>query len=469
MRSLLVVLTLMFLTTTLTSGIAAQSQPATPSVVYLPLVHAGAATPLFGFESNLGWLSNPTVRARAQELGATWVRINGVRWHVVQPEQNGGYNWAAIADFDRDLEAALAVGLIPTVVIRGSPSWAASDPNSLCSIVREEHLADYAAFLTALAARYRDRVIYWEMGNEPDVDPREINSESPFGCQGNLDDPYFGGERYGRMLHVASAALRRGNPSAQVVFGGLLLDAVKSTEPTPGHRHWFLEGALRAGIDNAVDVIAIHSHPGYANPAKDHDLQTGWMWDDLGGWIIGKTRFTRETTARYGLNKPIWINETTMPFGLAGGACAVPTADLFTTQASHIVRIMARAASHNVGMMAWYTLNGSGWCNSGLLDAQQQPRPAFIAYKHMIATTAPYRRVYAVNYGPDIEAYRFDQGPTVVDVLWRRSVGTSQVRGPQGTFTRATTLDGRTLTTQFTASEWVVDVGFAPIFIERRP
>ena len=32
-------------------------------------------------------------------------------------------------------------------------------------------------------------VHYWELGNEPDVDPILVNSSSGFGCWGDIDDP----------------------------------------------------------------------------------------------------------------------------------------------------------------------------------------------------------------------------------------------------------------------------------------
>jgi hypothetical protein len=186
-RPLLITLLLALIAATLTSGMAAQPQvsPQSTSINYLPLVRISSATSVFGFETNLGQLSNATVRARAAELGANWVRINGVLWHQVQPVQGGPYDWDVLADLDRDLAAARELGLTPTVIIRGAPLWAAVT-DSTCAAVRDEHLGDYAVFLEALAARYRDQVSYWEMGNEPDVDPSDVGDTSPFGCQGNL-------------------------------------------------------------------------------------------------------------------------------------------------------------------------------------------------------------------------------------------------------------------------------------------
>ncbi|PDW04389.1 cellulase family glycosylhydrolase [Candidatus Viridilinea mediisalina] len=474
LRSMSVV-TLLLAFVVLTSSVLQARVPAQETAaqhtIFLPLVQAPAAVPLFGIETNLGRLSQSAVRARAAELGATWVRINGVLWHHVQPEAHGPYEWDVLARLDRDLAAAHAMGMIPTVIIRGAPSWAAVNPESFCSAVREDRFAEYAAFLEALAARYRDRVVYWELGNEPDVDPRLIAGDSPYGCWGNIDDPYYGGEHYGRMLQIAAPALRRGNPNAKIIFGGLLLNSPHTTNPERGRPELFLEGALQAGAARSFDVLGFHGYSLWSPDGHiDHDLSTGTPWDALGGRTLGKISFLQEIMRRHNLRQPLWLNEGGLVMN-----CSVDTNpncsldNFLPTQAEHLVRVIARTAGSNVGMYAWYTLHGPGWRDGALLDGTQTPRPSFIAYKHMIATTSPYHRVVPMNYGSEIESYRFDQGPTVVDVLWRREHGTSQVRGPEASFIRATSVDGSTIPAQFVANEWVVDVGLSPIFIERRP
>ncbi|NCC35451.1 MAG: hypothetical protein EOM24_26075, partial [Chloroflexia bacterium] len=171
-----------------------------PYTLYLPVMGRSGATPIFGVETWANALAGSSaLRTQATNLGATWVRLNSVRWDLVQPEENEPYNWAALQSFERDLAAARQAGLTPTVIIRGSPRWATIVPSN-CAAIKDEALPAYAAFVEALVTRYRDQVQYWEFGNEPDIDPVLLQPDQIFGCWGDIRDPYYGGDRYGRML-----------------------------------------------------------------------------------------------------------------------------------------------------------------------------------------------------------------------------------------------------------------------------
>jgi hypothetical protein len=413
--------------------------------------------------------NNPAVRARAAELGATWVRINGVLWHEVQPVEGGGYDWTQLAALDRDLAAAQALGLTPSVIIRGAPAWAAVVPASRCSAVRQDRWPAYAAFLEALAARYRYQVIYWELGNEPDVSPPPSDTNLPYGCWGDANDPYYGGGHYGSTLRVASAALRRGNPQAQIVFGGLLLD-VPGVAHRAGNPERFLEGALLAGAADSFDVLAYHGYSFWQPNLVDPDVLEGVAWGPVGGNTIGKASYLRSVMAAYNVRKPLWMNEGGLLYYCEG--CPPPGSDFLRSQAEHLVRTVSRSAGNGMQMYAWYTLDGPGWWDGGMLDAQQQPRPVFNAYKYMIATTSPYRNVTAVNYGPGIEAYRFNKGASVVDVLWRTSSGTSQVSVPLTSSPVARSIYGEENVSGTISSDGkmlLLNVGSTPIYIKRQP
>ncbi|MFV9505023.1 MAG: hypothetical protein AB4911_10720 [Oscillochloridaceae bacterium umkhey_bin13] len=472
----LLLLSLILLLGLVMTSVAAQI-PAAPQqlqTTYLPIVRLAGQPSIFGVETTLGQLSNAVVRQRAAELGIAWVRINGVAWHVVQPNEGVAPDWTVdtIVRLERDLEAAAALGIEPTVIIRGAPEWAAIIPTARCSAIRDDRLAAYAVFLEELAARYRDRVTYWELGNEPDVDPTLINGNWPFGCLGNIADPYYGGGRYGEMLQVASAALRRGNPQAKIVFGGLLLDRPETTDPLLGNPERFLEGALIAGAANALDVVAFHSYPSYSSSRfEDQDFMAISPWTPRGGFTVGKINFVREVMSRYGVSKPVWINEmgliscdTTNPL------CTVPLAEFEQVQAEHVVRVMSRAAANGVQMLAWYTLNNSGWRNSSLLGANQTPKPVYFSYQHMIRTVSPYLSVRTVDYGPNIEAYRFDQGNQVVDVLWSRTATPTKVRVPLNRNPQTSTLNGTgSVPGRTDGFDAIITVGFTPIYITRLP
>ncbi|NNJ12643.1 hypothetical protein EKD04_020150 [Chloroflexales bacterium ZM16-3] len=394
-------------------------------------------------------------------------------WSQVEPIRGAPYNWAALAQIDAAVAEAKNLGMNPVVIVRGTPVWA-SVTGSGCAAIQDQYLPDFANFMAALVQRYKYDVAYWEMGNEPDVDPRLVPSNSPYGCWGNINDPYYGGERYGRMLRTVVPTMRTANPNVKIVIGGLLLDRPETTIVGRGTPERFFEGILRSSAADFFDILAYHSYPSYISPFYDHDLSDlGNIWTNLGGWTLGKAAFLREVMARYGVSKPLWLNETGLIcwVDVKTQECIPPiNAEFFSAQADHIVRIMARAAAANIQQVSWYTLNGPGWRSGGLLDANQNPRPSFIAYKLLIETVGSYQSVCATSdYGSAVEAYRFVKGNEFVDVLWSTSGSEVLVRLAANSYRSAVTRSGGTppLELDLDGVHIIITVGFQAVFITR--
>jgi hypothetical protein len=361
---------------------------------------------------------------------------------------------AELAVFERDLQGALAAKLMPVVSVNDSPAWATINQpfQTSCGAIRADRFADFAAFMGWLAARYKNSVQYWEIGNEPDVDPTLVQPNEVFGCWGDIADPYYGGEQYGNMLKVVAPAIKHANPGAQVVIGGLMLINPNTTNPNRGKPEKFFEGILRAGAANSFDLVAYHNYPNYTNrPLNyDYDLDPHGTWTSLGGYTLGKAKFLRAVMAKYGVDKPLALNETglicaTPPDGLCAGAG--PT--FLQAQSDYMVRALTRAWSVNIQQIMWYTLQGPGWFNSGLLDEQQHPRPVYIAYQQFILHTSPGDPPVPIHdYDrPDVsvEAYRFNKAAELVDVVWGKDLSTYYVKAPSK-FTKAYDQYGAELT-----------------------
>ncbi|MGQ9873932.1 MAG: cellulase family glycosylhydrolase, partial [Chloroflexus sp.] len=302
---------------------AAAQTPTNISTIYLPLVSANTIRPL-GFETNSGWLYHSGVYPQAANLNAHWVRLNTLSWREAQPTVGSPINWSApsFTRFEAEVAAANALGLQVMAIIDDHPSWATGS-NHICAAILDQYHDEFAAFVRAVVAKYSQApyyVRYWELGNEPDVDPRLVGENFPFGCWGVIEDEYYGGERYGRMLMTVTPQIRAADPGAKVVFGGLLL-ARPENGPTnnDGKPFNFLEGALRAGAGPYFDILAFHSYPTYfeevgVNNAHvdfdKHPRTFGGVWASRGGATLGKMAFLREVMQRYGINKPLFLNET---------------------------------------------------------------------------------------------------------------------------------------------------------------
>ncbi len=446
-----------------------------PQQVYLPLVHTQAnhqAVP-FGVEIIPGGM--PRVSQQAGELGVGWVRLNGISWQAVQPDQDTNpeeWNWEALESFDHDLQAALALNLTPIVVVDDTPVWARIHEQYPCSAIRTDRFDDYARFLKAIVARYSKppyNVRYWELGNEVDV-PWQLTSDHTaqyFGCWGDIEDPYYGGEHYGRMLNAVVPHIKEVDSSAQILAGGLMLDTPQSdADSRQGHPERFFEGVLRVGAAANFDIVSFHSYPTYAAERGGRLFDSDRLnpkWKHMGGMTIGKARFLRETMQRYDVDKPLFLDEVSLL--LPEGVNTV-TDDYVQAQADMIVRLLARGMFADIQVICWYTLNGPGWRNAALLDRNQLPRPAYLVYQDFLAHTQPSRDTLQVSneYTGEIEAYRFIKYNHDVDVVWASKPTTTEVE--KALFTVAYTRFGaRIHPIEQTATTLVYPVDISPIYI----
>jgi hypothetical protein len=407
----------------------------------------------------------------AEDLGLTWIRLHRVSWRKVQPVENGPYDWSVLSSFENELRAAKQARLIPIVVVHHTPSWATiNDPYPTdCGAIRPDKLDAFAAFMQALVNRYKQPqfdVHYWELGNEPDVDPSLVDADSIFGCWGDINDPYYGGREYGEMLKVATPAIRAIDPTAKVLVGGLLLARPQTTDPGMGTPEYFLDGILKVGAGPYFDILPYHVYPSYAGQDIDYDTGSIGHWTALGGWTIGKARFLRQTMAKYGIDKPLLVDETALGCNNDWYTCDPPPANFFEAQADYIPRTFSRGLSEGIQGFVWYTLNGPGWRNGGLLDATASPRPSFAAYQSLITRLYGTRFQQKVDYGPGIEAYSFTRGMVAVHVAWSIDTTPDTITVPQSTFMAAYDRDGSSLLPTPVDSNYQFSVGFSPIYLE---
>jgi hypothetical protein len=467
---------------------AAPEQTGEVFPVYLPKVFISHPWMVpFGVESVVSLWEGSTVTTRTIDTRGGWVRYGWqISWRDLQPVENGPIIWSYLASFEKELRDMRYSGTRPVVVIKDSPHWAV-DPSARdsdgaltsCGPIQPNYYDDFAAFVTEVVNRYKTdefNVHDWEIGNEPDVDPDLVPPDYIFGCWGDIDDTaYYGGDKFGQMLIVVSQAIKQADPAAQVWVGGLLLAQPNTTDPTQGKPENFLRGILAAGAAPYIDIVPYHWHSSYWNAIGDYDNAASSPWDAWGGGILGKARYLRQIMADYGVSKPVFLNES--GFGCIPSSeninstwCEPPDASFFENQAYYIVRTYVRGLSEDVMGMIWYSINGPGWRNSGLLDSLQQPRPAYHAYKHMVERLGSLAYQSKPDYGAGIEAYTFTRQSQRTDVLWAiQASGSFSVSVPTSAFIAAYDLFGNPIDSQPVGDSYPIPVGFSPVFILRTP
>jgi hypothetical protein len=354
--------------------------------------------------------------------------------------------------------------MTPVVIVRGAPGWAQKVAGETCGPIKADALGAFADFMRELVTRYSVapyNVKYWELGNEPGVDPGLVPGDSVFGCWGDESDTYYGGGYYAEMLKQVYPAIKQANSSAQVVLGGMLLDcdptnppAGKSCKPSQ-----FLEGILRNGGANNFDIIAYHAYSYWSPGQTDKDFEQAG-WSHRGGGLLGKLDFIRSVQSRYGVNKPILMNEGSLLCYPGTPNCPGP--EFLATQASYAVRMYLRTWANGLIGATWYTLNDASWRESEMLDSNRNVRPVYNSFKFVSTLLTNATLTGRLGEG-SLEGYAFRSGSTTYQVYWTNNGSTRSVPAPSGIQAVYTSAGQRS-----TPSGNSVAVGYDPVIIEIR-
>ncbi len=362
-----------------------------------------------------------------QDSGLNLIRHNALRWHKIE-EIEGERNWDAAADTEEFLITASANGLDTILIVRGTPAWAQLVDGSSCGPIKPEKLAAFRDFMVAAVNRYSAppyNVNYWELGNEPDVDPSVVKPKSVFGCWGDDDDPYYGGGYYAEMLKTVYPAIKEVDPEAKVLLGGLLLDCDPVFPPAGeecGSGNFF-GGVLRNGGGNFFDIVSFHAYPYYSGPSYGfpslyYDDQHP-KWGDRGGVVLGKVQFIRQVMDTYSVDKPIFHTEGSLLCHPQNKIdCDPPGDGFFEAQADYLIRLYVRNFANGVSGTFWYQFEGPGWRLGGLLDDDQNPKPAFNALIALTDKLSGTTLSGSVTQFEGIEGYEFNSDKKTVWVLW---------------------------------------------------
>ncbi len=445
----------------------------TSSTVFLPVAMRNfpPIPPVFGVEINRGKV-DATV-SRADEAGVWWVRYNGVLWSEVETV-HGVRDWTKLASVENELQALAEQGLTPMVIVRGTPTWAQKVPGSYCGPIEEDALDDFASFMKDVVERYSIepyKVKYWELWNEPDAN-YSLPPASPFGCWGDENDDYYGGEYYAEMLKHVYPAIKQADPTAQVMLGGLLMWC-DSDDPAPAPEIGdcpsakFLEGILRNDGGAFFDIMAYHAYPYWVPAPGNTDWDLNQIhWDHRGGVLLGKLDFIQDVFDQYSVSKPIIMNEGgLMCYSDDNDNPDCLSDDLKSAQANYVVRLYARTWANDIIGSTWYTLNGPGWRQGGLLDGNQDPRPAYNTFRFMAQLLEGASYLGQLSSG-SLEGYVFynESAHGEYRVYWTNDGSTVPLSLPAGTsavydkFGQDITPGGGT-----------ISVDFEPIFIETAP
>jgi hypothetical protein len=187
---------------------------------------------------------------------------------------------------------------------------------------------DFARWAGAVAARYRGKVVAWEIWNEP-------NNGWRFWKTALSGDP----AAYGALLDATSKAMHAADPQARVMFGG----TVFTPQLIEGAMPW-LEKAYASKPDLAAsfDLMGLHTYMAYPPERAPED---GVLLDAP---VEAKVQMHAWLLDRHGAgSKGMWITELGWPVSGKVDQAA---------QARYTVRATLLAARAGAEGIFWYTL-----------------------------------------------------------------------------------------------------------------
>ncbi len=267
--------------------------------------------------------------------GVRWVRGFYSTGNVSTAQ--GIYDWTAC---DTYVQRCTDNNLNIVAIVNGVPGWISSE---LEFPVRD--LSGYAEVITAMVNRYKDRVKYWEVWNEP---PNFCHTDS---CTV---------ENYARTVVAVYDAAKAADPDCKV---GL---AAKSNFTS------WLEHAIRAGAADHFDFISLHPYE-ILGTSVGSNAEAHFM----GIVPAVRTLLRQHNPAKE--NVPILFTEIGTPIGETMGADSI-TED---RQAHVVLKTYTMSIAQGVAGVFWFEVRDGDSGPFGLITGSRQ-RPSYAALKTMI-------------------------------------------------------------------------------------
>lgn len=320
-----------------------------------------------------------------------------VSWNEIQPKDSDDWNTLHVLEewlVEAEMQDRRVVGLL-----KNTPAWA-TDGEPFSGVPRGLYLPLddpenlWANYVRRIVEYYAPRGVHnWIIWNEPEIEEGVYGHE----FDGSVED-------YARLLQVAYLVAKENDPEAVIHLAGYsywhdpeyleqFFEVITADPEAEEHNYYF-------------DIISLHI---YFRVETVREL----------------VRLVDDMQREYGLEKPIWVNETN----------AAPNLDpwwpvvrpLFQVdldqQAWYIVQAHALGFSAGAESVAVYKLIDillpEGGESFGILRPDYSPRPAYLAYKTSIEQLGGFEEAH-LQVERDYYMATFSLPERVTRVLWAR-------------------------------------------------
>ncbi len=269
----------------------------------VPIAHNGVNP--FGINTFLQHEVEPAKRERQAQLiaaaGFHWLRQE-FPWADIEISAKGNFEdcrngpcLSAWDKYDQIVGLAEAHGLEVLVRLSSPPDWSRADGAARGSFAPPDDFADFADYAAAVAERYRGRLRYFQVWNEP-------NGNDEWGYQ--PADP----EAYTRLLCATFQRLKSVDPDVVVVAAALTpatdlnLYNPNGLGGTNLNDFVFLQRMYNAGAGECFDVMSVQGYGLWSGPTDQRNRPLIVNY--------GRNQFIRDLMVKNGdAGKAIWIAE----------------------------------------------------------------------------------------------------------------------------------------------------------------
>ncbi len=261
---------------------------------FAPIHHTGI--PPYGVNT---FLEQEAERAKVDrslraisDAGFYWIRQQ-FPWEDIEIAGKGDFwdhRWdkSAWEKYDYIVDAAQKYDLEIIVRLDNPPAWSRSVGNAPgWEMAPPDDYADFGDFVYAVVSRYRGRVRYYQIWNEPNIYPEW--GEQPV-------DP----EAYTQLLKVAHRRAKEADPDCVILAAGL----AQTTEKEGRNMSdlLYLERMYRAGVRGHFDIMGAMVYGLWTGP---YDRRAAPRYTNF-----SRAQLIRQIMVRHGdANKPLWATE----------------------------------------------------------------------------------------------------------------------------------------------------------------
>jgi hypothetical protein len=270
-------------------------RPQPETADFTPVANAGVNP--FGVNTFLQEEVEPEKRELAMQMiadaGFKWIRQE-FPWEDIEIHGKGDFQdrrhepaRSAWEKYDHIVDLAEQYDLGIIARLSNPPAWSRARGNDAGTLAPPDDLNDYGDFVEAVVRRYRDRIRYYQIWNEPNIYPEW--GERPVSP-----------EEYTELLKVGYTRVKDVCPECVVISGALAQTIPLG--PRDLNDFIFLQRMYDAGAGDYFDVLAMQGYGLWSGPT-DRRMRPRVL-------NFSRPLYLREIMVHNGdAHKPIWLTE----------------------------------------------------------------------------------------------------------------------------------------------------------------